>query len=126
MLTVRCPTSPPPALEGNDVASRDARTARSRRACGSVLLGSAEQDTSRLRVRIQLLLTLFLVSTNVIGAGIVVALSVFVVPSPRPTRDMGVALAVAVPIYVGLAVLVGATWGRRRASDAAPCAPHGR
>lgn len=114
MLTVRCPTSPPPALEGNDVASRDARTARSRRAFGSVLLGSAEQDTSRLRVRIQLLLTLFLVSTNVIGAGIVVALSVFVVPSPRPTRDMGVALAVAVPIYVGLAVLVGATWGTRR------------
>lgn len=89
-------------------------TTRSRRAFGSVLLGSAEQDTSRLRFRVQLLLTLFLVSTNVIGAGIVFVLSVFVVPSPSPTRDMGVALAVAVPMYVGLAVLIGATWGTTR------------
>ncbi len=101
------------------MAARRTRSAtRSRRAFGSILLGSAEQDTSRLRVRVQLLLTLFLVSTNVIGAVIVLTLSLFVVPSPTPTSQMGVALAVAVPIYVGLAVLIGATWGTTRTVNA--------
>ncbi|WP_311208878.1 MULTISPECIES: adenylate/guanylate cyclase domain-containing protein [unclassified Aeromicrobium] len=108
----------------DDRPSRSAT--RSRRAFGSVLLGPAEQDPSRLRFRIQLLLTLFLVSTNVIGAGIVFVLSVFVVPSPAPTRDMAYALAVAVPCYVGLAVLVGATWGTSATLKAQRWAIEGR
>lgn len=97
-----------------------------RRAFGSRLLGPAGQDPSRLRVRIQLLLTAFLVSTNVIGAGIVVVLSTLVVPSPAPTRQMGVALAIAIPLYVGTAVLIGATWGTTRTVNAQRWALEGR
>lgn len=84
---------------------------RTRRAFGSALLGSADQSPRQLRRRIQLLLTVFLVSTNLIGAGIVAALSTLVVPSPRPTAAMTLTLAIAVPCYVGVAVLIGATWG---------------
>ncbi len=78
---------------------------------GSALLGPAGQSTRRLRVRVQLLLTSTLILTNLIGAGIVFALSTLVIPGPSPSRSMVIALAIGVPVYVGAAVLVGATWG---------------
>src|SRR5690242_11177161 len=81
------------------------------RAFGSVLLGPPDQSPGALRIRVQLLLTLLLVGTNVIGAGIVVALTTLVIPGPQPDRHLWLALAVAVPAYVGLAVVVGLTWG---------------
>jgi adenylate cyclase len=80
-------------------------------AYGSVLLGDAEQGTRRLRVRVQLLLTVLLVSTNLIGAGIVIVLSALVIPAPAPNRNAVLTLAIGVPIYVGVAILIGATWG---------------
>ena len=78
---------------------------------GSALLGSREQSARALRIRVQLLLTAMLVSTNVVSAAVVVVISVFVLPAEAPTRGMLVALAIAVPVYVGAAVLVGATVG---------------
>lgn len=81
------------------------------RVFGSVLLGSAGQSARRLRVRIQVLLTVLLVSTNLVGAGIVFVLSTLVIPSPSPERGTILSLAIGVPVYVGLAVFVGAGWG---------------
>jgi len=80
-------------------------------AFGSRLLGAPDQSARSLRIRVQLLLTAMLVSTNLISAVMVVVISVFVVPSDAPTAGMVVALAIAVPVYVGAAVLVGATLG---------------
>ena len=81
------------------------------RVFGSVLLGRADQSAHRLRVRIQVLLTVLLVSTNLIGAGIVFVLSTLVIPSPDANRGTVLSLAIGVPVYVGLAVFVGASWG---------------
>jgi adenylate cyclase len=78
---------------------------------GSRLLGPADQSPRMLRIRVQLVLTWLLVSTNVIGAGVVFVISAFVVPSPRPNGETLVSLAIAVPVYVGLAVVIGATVG---------------
>jgi adenylate cyclase len=64
-----------------------------------------------LRVRVQLILTWLLISTNVVGAGVVFVISALVVPAPRPTGATVLSLAIAVPVYVGLAVVVGATVG---------------
>jgi adenylate cyclase len=80
-------------------------------AFGSVLLGPADQPTGRLRVRIQVLLTVLLIGTNVAGAAIVFVLSTLVIPSPAPDRDTLLSLTIAVPVYVGVAIFVGATWG---------------
>lgn len=81
------------------------------RVYGSVLLGPAQQPARRLRVRIQLLLTVLLVATNLIGAGIVFVLSTLVIPSPAPDHATVLALAIGVPVYVGVALVVGAVWG---------------
>jgi class 3 adenylate cyclase len=78
---------------------------------GSVLLGPADQSPRQLRVRIQVLLTVLLVGTNLIGAGIVFVLSSLVIPSPSAERGTVLSLAIGVPVYVGVAVFVGATWG---------------
>ena len=81
------------------------------RVYGSILLGPADQSPRRLRVRIQLLLTVLLVGTNLIGAAIVFVLSSLVIPSPDAERGTVLSLAIGVPVYVGVAVFVGATWG---------------
>ena len=78
---------------------------------GSRLLGTTDQSARSLRVRVQLLLTALLISTNLISAVAVVIISVFVVPVETPSAKMLVGLAIAVPVYVGAAVLVGATVG---------------
>jgi adenylate cyclase len=78
---------------------------------GSVLLGSAGQTARQLRVRIQVLLTVLLVGTNVIGAVLVFVLSTFVIPGPDLEPDLRLALAIGVPVYVGVAVFLGAGWG---------------
>ena len=81
------------------------------RVFGSVLLGRADQSARRLRVRIQVLLTFLLIGTNLIGAGIVFILSALVIPSPDANRGTVLSLAIGVPVYVGVAVFVGASWG---------------
>ncbi len=78
---------------------------------GSLLLGSADQSMRRLRVRIQVLLTVLLVGTNLIGAAIVLILRLWVLPGGDPTPAYGLALAIAAPVYIGVAVLVGAVVG---------------
>lgn len=78
---------------------------------GSILLGPADQSPRRLRVRIQVLLTVLLVATNLIGAVIVFVLSTLVIPNPSPDSATVLALAIGVPVYVGVALFVGAAWG---------------
>jgi adenylate cyclase len=87
------------------VASSEARV------YGSVLLGSAGQTARQLRIRVQVLLTVLLVGTNVIGAVLVFVLATYVVPSPDLETDLRLALVIGVPVYVGLAVVLGASWG---------------
>ncbi|GAA1909945.1 adenylate/guanylate cyclase domain-containing protein [Nocardioides lentus] len=102
-------------------------TRRGRRSpFGSLLLGTPEQGRRVLRVRVQVLLTVLLVSTNVIGAVIVVGVSVLVVPGPAPNDDLLLAAAIAIPVYVGVAVLVGALWGTAWALRALRWASEGR
>lgn len=78
---------------------------------GSILLGRADQSPRSLRVRVQLLLTALLVGTNVVGAAVVFVVSAFVIPVQDATRATVVSLAIAVPVYVGVAVVIGATVG---------------
>ena len=78
------------------------------------LLGPEEQDLKALRVRIQVWLTILLVGANLIGACILVALNLLIIPGGGPSRDLWLVLAIAVPVYVGLAVLFGATVITRR------------
>jgi adenylate cyclase len=81
------------------------------RVFGSVLLGPAGQTARQLRVRIQVLLTVLLVGTNLVGAAIVFVLSTLVIPQPGAERGTFLSLAIGVPVYVGVALFVGATWG---------------
>ena len=64
-------------------------------------------------MRVQVLLTVLLVSTNLVGAGIVFVLSTLVIPSPPPNDALTLALAIGVPVYVGVAVVIGASLGHR-------------
>ena len=74
-----------------------------------LLLGPPDQPSGRLRIRIQVLLTVLLVATNVIGAVIVVAISFLVTPDGGPNAGYLKAMAIAVPVYVGVAVVIGAS-----------------
>ncbi|UJW32810.1 adenylate/guanylate cyclase domain-containing protein [Saccharothrix sp. AJ9571] len=86
------------------------------RPLGSWLLGSADQRDAVLRVRLNLLLITSIVLANVIGALVVIALVVLVIPGPSVfAPDLVFWQAVVLPIYVGLSLLVGVVWGRRRA-----------
>ena len=58
-----------------------------------------------------MLLTVLLVGTNLIGAGLVFVLSSLVIPSPSAERGTVLSLAIGVPVYVGVAIFMGATWG---------------
>lgn len=78
---------------------------------GSWLLGSVDQGPRVLRVRVQALLTTLLITTNVVGACVVFLLSTLVLPGPSATPATRSSLAIAVPVYVVLAVLVGAGIG---------------
>ena len=80
-------------------------------AFGSVLLGPADQPAARLRVRIQMLLTVLLMGTNLLGVVVVALLSILVIPSPRPDEQTLLALRIVVPVYVAVAIFVGAAWG---------------
>lgn len=83
----------------------------SRNPFGSRLLGAADQSARALRIRVQVLLTALLVTTNLVGAALVVVISYFVVPAPAPNGRTVVALAISIPVYVALAVLIGAAVG---------------
>ncbi len=78
---------------------------------GSILLGPADQSPRALRVRVQLLLTALLVTTNLVGAAVVFLVSTFLVPTADATDATRLSLAIAVPVYVGVAVIVGAVVG---------------
>ena len=78
---------------------------------GSILLGPADQSPRALRVRVQLLLTALLVTTNLVGAAVVFLVSAFLVPTADATDATRLSLAIAAPVYVGLAVVVGAVVG---------------
>lgn len=73
------------------------------------VLGSPDQPGPRLRVRVQLMLTTLLVATNVIGAAVVFGITFLVTPGDGPNAAYLGALAIAVPVYVAVAVVVGAS-----------------
>lgn len=73
------------------------------------LLGPPDQPSRRLRARVQVLLTVLLILTNVIGAGIVFGLTFLITPGGGPDSTYLAGLAIAVPVYVGVAVIVGAS-----------------
>lgn len=83
--------------------------ARVHRLGGDWLLGSPDQPGGRLRIRVQLLLTTLLISTNVIGAAVVFGITFLVTPGDGPNADYLGALAIAVPVYVAVAVVIGAS-----------------
>ncbi|MET0767281.1 MAG: hypothetical protein ABWY50_06540, partial [Aeromicrobium sp.] len=83
--------------------------ARVHRLGGDWLLGPPDQPSGRLRVRVQVLLTTLLIATNVIGAAIVFGLTFLVTPGDGPSAAYLTALAIAVPVYVAVAVVVGAS-----------------
>ncbi|MEJ7633289.1 hypothetical protein [Aeromicrobium sp.] len=73
------------------------------------LMGAPEQSFGRMRVRVQILLTTLLILTNVIGAGIVFGLTFLITPGNGPSVRFLTTLAIAVPVYVAVAVLIGAS-----------------
>ena len=93
---------------------------------GSRLLGPAHQSVKALRLRVQLLLTVLLVVTNVIGAGPVASILLLVRPSGGTDPDFVLASFIAVPVYVAVAVVVGATVGTRTTFRALRWAYEGR
>lgn len=79
---------------------------------GSILLGSAAERGLKQRVRIQLLLTSTLLFANTIGALVAIALVTVGIPDPSILRmDMWWVNFLVVPIYLFIALVVGATVG---------------
>lgn len=79
---------------------------------GSWLLGSGEEDGTKLRARIQLLLTGSLVLANVVGAVLIAVLLTFVIPGPAVfTRELAMINFVAAPVYAISCLIVGGIWG---------------
>lgn len=81
---------------------------------GSWLLGRADDSALVQRVRIQLILTVFVVVANLIGVAVVLLLVIVAIPTPNVFDAPWWINFVVVPVYVALAVLVGAYWGTRR------------
>jgi adenylate cyclase len=71
-------------------------------------------DGVRIARRAQLLLTSVTLIANLVGAVVVVVLILWVVPTPPAASDLGSANVVLVPLYIALAMVVGAVWGTRR------------
>lgn len=66
------------------------------------------------RIRIQLILTVFVVAANLIGIGVVILLVTVAFPTPNVFDAPAWVNFVIVPVYIALAVLIGAVWGTRR------------
>ncbi|MBV0917336.1 adenylate/guanylate cyclase domain-containing protein [Mycobacteroides chelonae] len=81
---------------------------------GSWLLGRYGESTLIQRIRIQLMLTVFVVAANLIGVAVVILLVLVAVPDPNVFDAPWWIHFVVVPVYVTLAVLIGAVWGTRR------------
>ncbi|MUM16297.1 HAMP domain-containing protein [Mycobacterium sp. CBMA271] len=81
---------------------------------GSWLLGRYDQSALVQRVRIQLILTVFVVAANLIGVGVIILLVLVAIPDPNIFDAPWWINFVVVPVYVTLAVLIGAYWGTRR------------
>lgn len=81
---------------------------------GSWLLGRYDESTLVQRIRIQLILTVFVVAANLIGVAVVILLVLVAVPDPNVFDAPWWIQFVVVPVYVTLAVLIGAVWGTRR------------
>ncbi|MFD3813349.1 adenylate/guanylate cyclase domain-containing protein [Rhodococcus sp. NPDC058639] len=76
---------------------------------GSAILGEPAEPVRRQRIRIQLLLTLSLIGTHLVGAAIVAALINVVIPGPSVlTSEFLVITAILAPVYVGVAIVLGA------------------
>lgn len=79
---------------------------------GSALLGTVDESPRLRRVRVQTLLTFSLLLANLIGALLVSILFVAVIPGPSVfTGRFLFVNAILGPIYVVLALTVGAVWG---------------
>ncbi|MFC0314712.1 adenylate/guanylate cyclase domain-containing protein [Gordonia phosphorivorans] len=88
------------------------RAPRISRDYGSILLGSADQDTRRVRIRIQVLLTAALIFANLVGVVIAVSLGAVGIPEPSfLRRDLLLINVVGIPVYAAVALLIGAAVG---------------
>lgn len=63
----------------------------------------------------QLLITVSLVLANLIGAVVVAVLQTVVIPGPDLDDRTRMVAIIGAPTYVALALVVGWTWGTRRA-----------
>ncbi|MFT4127505.1 MAG: adenylate/guanylate cyclase domain-containing protein [Gordonia sp. (in: high G+C Gram-positive bacteria)] len=85
---------------------------RGSRDYGSILLGSADENSLLQRIRIQTLITGSIVVANLIGVVVVVSLATVGIPQPSTlTRELWWVNVIAVPIYVALAFVFGIGWG---------------
>lgn len=71
-------------------------------------------DGERLVRHARLWLTAVTVMANLVGALVVFVLLIWVVPTPVGAADIGLPNLIGVPIYVAMALALGAVWGTRR------------
>lgn len=81
-----------------------------------LLVGDPDLSTRQIRRRARLLTIATIVVANTIGAATVLCFALFALPKPELERDttvLVVNLSIAVG-YLGLALVIGTVWGRRR------------
>jgi adenylate cyclase len=84
-------------------------------AYGSLILGRVSESQRRRRVRIQIIMTVLVVGANLIGIGVALILVTVAIPEPSVFDDAPAWLTFGVvPVYVAIALTLGAYWITRR------------
>jgi adenylate cyclase len=84
-------------------------------AYGSLLLGRVSESQRRRRIRIQVIMTVLILGVNLIGIGVALLLLTVAIPEPSVFDDAPAWLTFGVvPVYVAIALAVGAFWITRR------------
>ncbi|MGH3519631.1 MAG: adenylate/guanylate cyclase domain-containing protein [Haloechinothrix sp.] len=79
---------------------------------GSWLLGSGNEEGTRLGIRVRWLLAGSLLIANSVGAGLAIILVTLVMPGPPVfTRDLALINFVAVPVYISFSWIAVTVWG---------------
>lgn len=96
-------------------------------AYGSLLLGRVSESQRRRRIRIQVIMTVLVLGANLIGIGVALLLVTVAIPEPSVFDDAPAWLTFGVmPVYVAIALAVGAYWFTRRTVFALRWAIEGR
>src|SRR5437588_9605852 len=84
-------------------------------AYGSLLLGRVSETQRRRRIRIQVLMTVLILGANLIGIGVALLLLTVAIPEPSVFDDAPAWITFGIaPVYVAIALAVGAFWITRR------------